>query len=157
MSGRPPIVLFVCTGNTCRSPMAAALLNARAGLPPRWSAESAGLAAAPGTPASVGAILAMREWNIDLGGHRSRPLTAALVRRADILVALAATHRAAILRAFPKAEQKTLQLGDFLPGSPGGIDDPFGGGPADYRRARDAIDRALDGFARFLLLWGGFA
>lgn len=130
--------------------MAAALLNARAGLPPRWHAESAGLAAAPGTPASHGAMAAMREWSIDLAGHQSRPLSAELARRADILVALASTHRAAILRAFPKAEPKTLMLGDFLPDSPGGIDDPFGGSLDDYRRARDAIDRALDKFAEFL-------
>ena len=150
MPGTPATILFVCSGNTCRSPMAEALLNARAGLFPAWRAESAGLAATPGTPASFGAISVLREWNLDLSAHRSRPLTAALVRRADLVIGLSSAHSAAILKRFPKAEPKTLSLGGFLPSSPDGIADPFGGDLDVYRRARDDIDRALTALVSFL-------
>ena len=143
-------ILFVCSGNTCRSPMAAALLNARAGLVPEWHAESAGLAAAPGTRASYGASFVMREWDIDLSGHRSRQFTEAMAKKADLIVGLGASHTAAIVRAFPKLEPKTLMLGDYLPDGPRSIEDPFGGGLDDYRRARDDIDRAMEGFVDFL-------
>ena len=151
MPGRKPAtILFVCSGNTCRSPMAATLFNARAGLDPAWLAESAGLAAAEGARASYGATFAMQEWGFDLSGHRSRLLSPALVKRADLIVGLAAAHSSAIIGRYPKAEPKTLSLGGFLPEFPEGIADPFGGGLDDYRRARDEIDRALTGFVEFL-------
>lgn len=150
MNETPALVLFVCTGNTCRSPMAAALLNARSGLRPRWRAESAGVAAGIGEPASHGASFVMGEWGIDLSGHRSRPFTPALGAAADLVVGICPPHAAAIVEASPALRTKTLVLGSFLPDGPRPIADPFGGGIDGYRRARDDIDRALDRFAAYL-------
>ena len=80
-----PLIVCVCTGNTCRSPMAAALMKRRMereGIPGK--AESAGLAASC-EPASQLAVTVMREWDIDLRGHHSRPVTAMLCEAADLV------------------------------------------------------------------------
>jgi protein-tyrosine-phosphatase len=69
------LLLFVCTGNTCRSPMAAALFN-HVNTRPEWFAESAGLAAFGGEPASMAAVTALQmDFGLDLSKHRSRPTT----------------------------------------------------------------------------------
>lgn len=89
----PKSILFVCTGNTCRSPMAAALM--RRALDKRGRSdiivESAGLAA-DGSPASGNAVAAMAEQGVDLSAHRSRPATPALLRQADILAVMSPSH-----------------------------------------------------------------
>lgn len=88
-------ILFVCTGNTCRSPMAAALMKRRMereGIPGK--AESAGLAASC-EPASQLAVTVMREWDIDLRGHHSRPVTAMLCEAADLVAVMSLRHRLA--------------------------------------------------------------
>jgi protein arginine phosphatase len=95
-------ILFVCTGNTCRSPLAEALcmklLAERLGCPSEALAErgyvvgSAGLAAYPGNPAAAEAVDVGRELGVDLSRHQSRPLTAALLLQADHLIAMTRSH-----------------------------------------------------------------
>ena len=131
-------ILFVCTGNTCRSPMAAALM--RRLLEEKGVAdvrcESAGLAAAPGEPASRNAVEAMREAGIDLGSHRARGVTPALLGSADIIYTMSPSHAAMLAARAPACAGKIRVLG-------GGISDPYGGGPAVYRRCRDELLAAL--------------
>ena len=137
-----PLIVCVCTGNTCRSPMAAALL--RRALDKRGRedilVESAGLAAGAAAPASEYALAAAAEIGLDLSGHLSRPFTPALAAGAARIVAMTAGHAAVLTGRFAVPPRKVI-----VP--TGGIPDPFGGTLADYRRTRDTLAAAMDALA----------
>ena len=127
-------VTFVCTGNTCRSPMAAAIAAKRATEEGRAvQFISAGLAAADGQPASLNAAVVCDEIGIDLSTHRSRQLTAELLNDSDMIVCMSRSHMAAL----GGYADKVCLLGD-------GIADPFGGNVAVYRACRDQIAAEID-------------
>ncbi|WP_071542372.1 low molecular weight protein arginine phosphatase [Neomoorella thermoacetica] len=112
-----PGILFVCTGNTCRSSMAAAIaakLAKERGLDVTIS--SAGLAAREGDPATPEAVQALAEMGLDLSSHRARQLTAATVRDADLILTMTAEHRERILRDYPEARGKTYTLKEYVQG-----------------------------------------
>lgn len=138
-------VLVVCTGNTCRSPMAAGWLNRKlAGK--GWAAESAGVGAWGGSPATSEAIEAMREIGIDISAHRSRPLTRRLADEAAVILAMTESHRREIARRFPEAEAKTFPVHGFGPGAARDVADPVGYSVDVYRRTRDELIQALGDF-----------
>lgn len=126
------MILFVCTGNTCRSPLAQAL-GKKLGL----ETASAGLYALPGTPASPEARQAALAHGCDLSRHRARQLTAALADQADLICPMTAAHADAIRRQFPQAAGKLLPLSTEIP-------DPFGHGTAAYLACAAQLLQALD-------------
>ncbi len=124
-------ILFVCSGNTCRSPMAAALMRAIAkdkGID--ITVDSAGLYANPGMEATQNAQSVMREqYGIDLSGHHAKPLTKELVEGADLILCMTKAHEDAIRKNFPNA--KAAAVG-FWAGAEQEVTDPFGGDAACY-------------------------
>lgn len=107
-------ILFVCTGNTCRSPMAEAiarsLLEQRGHEGIRVTVTSAGTAAGPGRPASPQTAGALRELGIEPGEHRSRPLSRRLVAESDLIFAMSDWHREEVEAIDPGASTRTLLL-----------------------------------------------
>lgn len=143
-------ILFVCTGNSCRSPMAElyfAELCRRAGRSD-FQAESAGTCTGNGGALSRGAAGVMRSLGIDGSGFRSRCFTPELAEEADLIVAMTASHRADILARAPGAAAKVRLLLDFDGG--GDVPDPFGGGDARYRAVFARMKPALENLAQQL-------
>lgn len=133
-------ILFVCTGNTCRSPMAAALFNKIAiekNLDVRI--ESAGLFANEGEGASTEAIIAMKKYDVDLMGHHSQAINSELLEKSDLIFAMTAAHKMVLA---PSAPDKTYTLCEFAD-IDGDIDDPFGGDVEEYEECAQEIYNAL--------------
>ncbi len=131
-------ILFVCTGNTCRSPMAACMLSAlaeREGCDVR--ALSAGIAAQSGAPASQGARRAMQRRGLSLDRHRSQPVTPALLGEADLVVGMSQSHIDAVRAYFPDVSTP-MRAFDDPP-----VSDPFGGDDTAYERSAQDIARQL--------------
>lgn len=138
-------LLFVCTGNTCRSPMAAAA--AAAELARRgWShvqVRSAGAAAVPGAPASDHAVSVLAEHGLDISGHRTGALSSDLLEWADLVLGMAPSHLVAV--AEMGAAHKSALLTDFVAGDGSGapVADPFGGSIEEYRRTYGVLITAV--------------
>lgn len=145
-------VLFVCTGNTCRSPMAEAILRDR-GLK-SVEVRSAGVYAMDGQAASAHAQSVLRENEI-AQEHRSSLLTAQQVEWATHILSMTESHKHAIVRQFPEAEVKTFTLKEFA-GIQLGRDvlDPYGGPIEIYRETfreiNDSIEKMLERLEREL-------
>ena len=128
-------ILFVCSGNTCRSPMAAALAKQYFESVGRDDlTDSAGLFANPGEKASEYSVKAMAERNIDISNHRSKQLTPEMVRNADILVPMTDSH-ANMLNILGVDDSKIKQIGEIC--------DPFGGSLDVYRECADELAKAV--------------
>jgi protein-tyrosine phosphatase len=144
-------ILFVCTGNICRSPMAAAMtLRALAGDRGPWRVASAGVAALVGQPASRRAHQVMAEIGYDVTGHRARQLTAQEALRAQWILVMDPLQRLWIERLAPVSDRLRL-LARYATDQPSDlIPDPYGRSIEVYRTVRDHIRRAVDGLVRAL-------
>lgn len=144
------LLVFVCTGNTCRSPMAEALMRKRVAerlacpinqLEDRGIIiTSAGIAAAAGGPASAESAQVVQERGLDLSDHASQPLSERLVRSADLILTLTRNHRDAIVGQWPSAAARVK----LLCRDNSDVADPIGGPIELYRRCADQIDAQLD-------------
>ncbi|HTV48495.1 MAG TPA: Sua5/YciO/YrdC/YwlC family protein [Phycisphaerae bacterium] len=142
------VILFICTGNTCRSPMAVGLaaniLAKKLGIDPddlhrrHIVIESAGLAASHGLSASPEAVQAAMELGADISRHRSRSVTEDLLRRADVIYTMTRAHRAGVVAHSPEASDKAQVLDPQ-----GDIADPIGGGIDLYRNVAERINEVL--------------
>lgn len=145
-------IIFVCTGNTCRSPMAEGLLRNLLGPQNGWAVSSAGIQAADGWPASPNAVEALRELGIDISNHRSRRLTPEMIREAALLVTMTRAHRDAVTALDPECGGKVFLLKSFcVSQSPTDIYDPVGEPLEIYRRVRDEIRAALPDLVLYLM------
>ena len=145
--GKSKTILFVCTGNTCRSPMAVGFLRKLAG-PDAYKILSAGTAAAEGVQPSLYAKEVMREEGIDISDHRSKMLDWDLLEKADEVLVMAESHRRQITDWFKSCAKKVRLLREFDPVRNDtdypNIPDPIGLGKDAYIKCKDMIKRSLE-------------
>ena len=139
-------ILFVCSGNTCRSPLAEGIAKS---IFPRSLNEdfeilSAGSSAIEGLPASPLAVQVADEHGIDLSQHKTRLLSRSLVKQADLIVTMSAKHKQTVGILEPSALAYTHLLTEFCENAHGDVPDPVGGDLHVYGRTFEIIEKCLD-------------
>src|SRR5213593_593767 len=146
-------ILFVCTGNICRSPMAEGLFRHAIKGRNDFRVLSAGVGAVEGQPPSEHAVQALRELGIDISKQRSRMLTGELVQQADYIFGMTHSHVDAVALLYPHAAEKTFMLREFdetLDNYEADISDPIGGSYEVYLNCRDQIEQGIAAMLKFI-------
>src|SRR5688500_2260390 len=146
-------ILFVCTGNVCRSPMAEGLFRHAVRGKGDYRVVSAGVGAIDGQPPSAHAVRALKELNIDISRQRSRMLTGELVQQADYIFGMTHGHVDAITLLYSHAADNTFVLREFddtLDTFEKDNADPIGGSYEVYLNVRDQIEQGITTMLNFL-------
>jgi len=144
-------VLFVCTANVCRSPMACAIFRRilegeqdKA----HWRVESAGTWAVDGLPASSGSQQVMKEWGMDISDHRSRAVDQELLALFDLILTMESGHKEALRAEFPDFSNRIFMLSEMIDQT-FDVADPIGRPLSDYEKTAIEIERLISsGFNR---------
>lgn len=151
-------ILFVCTGNTCRSPLAEGFLKKLLEENPVAGMEigSAGLTAFPGSPASFHSVRVARENSVSLAEHKARRVTPEIIDNADLILVMEPGHRQQLLDRYPETSAKVLLLRSFARyGSrERAIHDPYGLNLEAYRFCFEDIKECVESLHEWLLAGG---
>ena len=151
-------VLFVCTANICRSPMASEIFKHKVSKlenPAEWRIESAGTWAADGNPAVQNAQLTLASlYKVDLSNHSSRVVSRKLLSSFNLILTMEKGHKEALQVEFPELAGRVYLLSEMV-GEKREIHDPIGGTPFDFRDTARELDRILtEGFDKIRQLAG---
>jgi protein-tyrosine-phosphatase len=148
-----PSVLFVCTANICRSPMAEAIFKSKVAGEENasgWRVESAGTWAPGGQPAAEFSRQVMQERGLDIHKHRSQSITGELMQAFDLILTMGKNHKEALRAEFPEFADKIYLLSEMV-GYSHDIDDPIGRSKAEYQSTAQEIERLIDaGFEKIV-------
>lgn len=144
-------ILFVCSGNTCRSPLAEGIARqVLGGLAPEVIVSSAGTSAMEGSAASSHSVAVARQNGIDIAGHEARLLNGALVRDADLIVTMGRSHRETVGAIDPDALAYSFPLTSFSKTHSGDVPDPIGGDESVYEDTYHLMRSCIEALARAL-------
>ncbi len=132
-------ILFICTGNTCRSPMAEAICKKKMRkLKISGNADSCGTAAVPNMPATENAVLAVKElYNLNISKHLSKPLSVELIDEADVIFVMSQRHTIPLISLFPECKDKL-----YIPKNE--IADPYMSSLEVYKDCAKELEEAID-------------
>ncbi len=142
-NGKKRSILFVCTANICRSPMAAGLFRRIVQDEPEvWQVESAGINGRAGLPAAEYTLLVLQQRGIDFSEHRSRPITRSIVSDFQLILTMEKNHKEAIQAAFPDLASRVKTLAEIV-GENRDIVDPIGRPLLEYEDTAREIESIL--------------
>jgi len=150
-------ILFICTGNTCRSPMCEGYFRSLCEKAGRSDVKivSAGVMADFNRAPAPNAVKTMERFGIDISTLRSSPLTRELLEESDMIITMAPSHGLGVGKIMPEALPKTFNLMQFASSGPPDVDDPFGGDESDseqcFRQMKDALDNLFLDMDKFKL------
>lgn len=138
------LILFVCTGNTCRSPMAAAIFN-KLNNKSDWHAVSGGISAFDGDKPSEFAVKALKtDFDLDISGHRSRSITREYLQKSELILTMTQTQKSFLCQQWPDLADRVLTVGEMADEPSVQVPDPFGQGLVIYRAAAEELARLIE-------------